>query len=213
MDELLLRSSGWNYSDAADNGGWTGVFYPHKNTKRLRYYSQFFNTAEMDSTFYDKFYSQMTKGTFIGMAKATPETFQFSIPVNDFENIEQFLDRLPPANGHDSAMEFRHPSWGTEGTWEMLKHYNIAAVMTDSLMRENLQFLSDVIVTANHSFIRFHGRNLKGHYWCNYLYSEQGHVKDHCLKLQSKEPEIEYFGLRHNLDTVAACLATLMTPL
>ena len=35
----------------------------------------------MDSTFYDKFYSQMTKGAFIGMAKATPETFQLSIHV------------------------------------------------------------------------------------------------------------------------------------
>jgi uncharacterized protein YecE (DUF72 family) len=55
----------------------------------------------------------------------------------------------------------------------MLKHYNIAAVMTDSPPSENLQFLSDVIVTANQSFIRFHGRNTKGHYWYNYLYSEQ----------------------------------------
>jgi uncharacterized protein YecE (DUF72 family) len=28
-------------------------------------------------------------------------------------------------------------------------------------------------ITANQSFIRFHGRNTKGHYWYNYLYSEQ----------------------------------------
>src|SRR5437667_7359753 len=170
----------------------------------------------------------MTKGTFIGMSRATPEKFQFSIKVpetithvkrldvnkgaitffeefldkisplrtakklgailfqlppsftvHDFKNIEQFLDKLPTADGYDYAMEFRHPSWGTEGPWEMLKHYNIAGVMTDSPPQENLQFLSDVIVTANHSFIRFHGRNTKGHYWCNYLYS--GHVKDHRL--------------------------------
>jgi uncharacterized protein YecE (DUF72 family) len=70
-------------------------------------------------------------------------------------------------------MEFRHPSWATEGAWEMLKHYNIATVMTDSPTKENLQFLSEAIVTADHSFIRFHGRNTKGHYWYNYLYSEQ----------------------------------------
>ena len=73
--------SGWNYADTPDKGGWTGVFYPDKDTKRLRHYSQFFNTAEMDSSFYEKFYSQMTKGTFIGMARATPENFQFSIKV------------------------------------------------------------------------------------------------------------------------------------
>jgi uncharacterized protein YecE (DUF72 family) len=212
MGELLLGCSGWNYPDSADKGGWTGVFYPDKDTKRLRYYSQFFNTAEMDSTFYEKFYSHMTKGTFIGMSGATPEKFQFSIKVpetvthakrldikkgamtsfeelldkksplktanklgailfqlppsftvSDFKNIEEFLDRLPADDSYDSAAEFRHPSWGTEGPWEMLKHYNIAAVMTDSPAKENLQYLSEVIVTADHSLVRFHGRNTKGH--------------------------------------------------
>ncbi|HEY9386855.1 MAG TPA: DUF72 domain-containing protein [Nitrososphaeraceae archaeon] len=53
----------------------TGIFYPDMTTKRLRFYSQFFNTAEMDSIFYEKFYSHMTKGTFIGMVKATPDKF------------------------------------------------------------------------------------------------------------------------------------------
>ena len=61
-----------------------------------------------------------------------------------------------------------------EGPWDMLRHYNIAAVMTDSPARENLQFLSDItITTGDHSFIRFHGRNTKDHYWYNYLYSKE----------------------------------------
>jgi uncharacterized protein YecE (DUF72 family) len=56
----------------------------------------------------------------------------------------------------------------------MLKHYNIAAVMTYSPAKENLQFLSDVTVTTpDHSFIRFHGINTKVHYWYNYLYSKE----------------------------------------
>jgi uncharacterized protein YecE (DUF72 family) len=56
----------------------------------------------------------------------------------------------------------------------MLRHYNIAAVMTDSPARENLQFLSDItITTADHSFVRLHGRNTKNHYWYNYLYSKE----------------------------------------
>ena len=221
MGELLLGCSGWNYGDTPDKGGWVGIFYPDRNTKRLRYYSQFFDTAEMDSIFYEKFYSHMTKGTFIGMVKATPENFQFSVKVpeiithrkrlevgkgaitdfeifldktsplknsdklgaillqlppsftvNDFKNIEKFLDKLP--SGYNYAVEFRHPSWKTEGPWDMLKHYNIAAVMTDSPAKENLEFLSEVTVTsACHSFIRFHGRNTKGHYWYDYLYSKE----------------------------------------
>src|SRR5918911_1865462 len=239
MSELVLVGcSGWSYGDTPDKGGWTDVFYPDKNTKRLRYYSEFFNTAEMDSIFYEKFYSKMTKGTFIGMARATPEKFQFSVKVpetithnkrldinkgamadfeefldkisplktanklgtiliqlppsftvTDFKKIEGFLDRLPSSSsssssssnssssssGHyDYAIEFRHPSWSDEGPWDMLRHYNIAAVMTDSPARENLQFLSDItITTADHSFIRFHGRNTKGHYWYNYLYDKE----------------------------------------
>ena len=221
MGELLLGCSGWNYGDTPDKGGWVGIFYPDRNTKRLRYYSQFFDTAEMDSIFYEKFYSHMTKGTFIGMVKATPENFQFSVKVpeiithrkrlevgkgaitdfeifldktsplknsdklgaillqlppsftvNDFKNIERFLDKLP--SGFHYAVEFRHPSWKTEGPWDMLKHYNIAAVMTDSPAKESLEFLSEVTVTsADHSFIRFHGRNTKGHYWYDYLYSKE----------------------------------------
>ena len=87
--------------------------------------------------------------------------------------LNNFSIDCPTADSYDYAVEFRHPSWGTEGPWEMLKHYNIAAVMTDSPAKENLQYLSDVIVTADHSFVRFHGRNTKGHYWYNYLYSEQ----------------------------------------
>jgi uncharacterized protein YecE (DUF72 family) len=225
-----------------------GVFYPDANTKRLRYYSQFFDTAEIDSTFYEKFYTNMTKGTFIGMSKATPEKFQFSVKVpetithikrlrtelgafsdfeeflekisplnkanklgavlfqlppsftvSEFKNVERFLDKLPKSasasasnlssssslssppstkktaisNAYHYAVEFRHPSWKTEGPWELLKHYNIATVLTDSPARENLGFLSEVTVTADHSFIRFHGRNEKGHYWYNYLYSKE----------------------------------------
>lgn len=219
--EVLLGCSGWNYADIADNGGWTGIFYPNENTKRLRYYSQYFDTAEMDSIFYKKFYYNMTKGTFIGMSKATPNIFQFSIKVpevithdkrldvekgaitdfeeflekisplkiagklgaiiiqlppsftiEEFKNTESFLDRLP-SQDYDYALEFRHSSWNTEGTWEMLKHYNIASVITDSPSSEGLHFLSEATLTAEHSLIRFHGRNIKNHYWYNYLYTKE----------------------------------------
>src|SRR5438034_4313814 len=110
MGEIPLGCSGWNYPDTSDKGGWTGVFYPDKEIKRLRYYSQFFNTAEMDFSFYEKFYSQMTKGTFIGMSRATPEKFQFCVKVPEtithvkrmdvkkgaITSLEEFLDKISP---------------------------------------------------------------------------------------------------------------------
>ena len=73
------------------------------------------------------------------------------------------------------SIEFRHPSWNTEGTFEMLRHYNIASVLTDSPSKENLGFLSDEnnIATNTHAAIRLHGRNNnRNHYWYDYLYSE-----------------------------------------
>lgn len=215
---IHIGCSGWSYSSSIAKGGWTKIFYPDHKTKKLQFYSQFFNTVEMDATFYEKFYKYMTKETFISISRATPTNFQFSVKVpetithdkgldvnkgainnleeflekisplkisnklgaviiqlppsftvKEFRNIEEFLDRLP--NGYDFAVEFRHPSWDTEGPWELLNHYNIAAIMTDSPAQDKLQFLSGVIVTANHSFIRWHGRNAKFRY--NYLYSNE----------------------------------------
>lgn len=90
-----------------------------------------------------------------------------SFTVAQFKSVERFLDRLP--RDHQYAIEFRHPSWETEGPWELLKHYNVAAVMTDS-PEPRLEYLSKVMVTADHAFVRLHGRN-KG-FWCNYLYSK-----------------------------------------
>jgi uncharacterized protein YecE (DUF72 family) len=213
-----IGCSGWSYSDSFERGGWVKVFYPDAQTKKLPYYAQFFDTAEMDATFYERFYMYMTNDTFTAMARKTPDKFQFSVKVpetvthdkrldvrkgamglleefldkisplksanklgavliqlppsftvKEFQNTEEFLNRLP--SGYDYAIEFRHPSWNTEGPWEMLKHYGIAAVMTDSPEQDNLQFLSQAIVTANHCFIRWHGRRVKPRY--NYLYSKE----------------------------------------
>ena len=242
--EYYLGCSGWNYGDTPEKGGWLDIFYPSKDTKRLRYYSEFFNTVEMDSTFYEEFYSKMNKGLFFGMVKATPQNFEFSIKVperithrkkldtrndviSDFKEfldkisplynsaklgailiqlppsfsikyftiLEKFLDKIPrkPERGnqidnnntnntttkvnddYQYAIEFRHPSWNTEGPLELLKHYNIANVITDSPEKENLSFLSNSIVSSSdHSFVRFHGRNTSsGHYWYNYLYTKK----------------------------------------
>jgi uncharacterized protein YecE (DUF72 family) len=84
--------------------------YPGTSTKKLPYYSKFFDTAEMDSTFYEKFYKYMTPATFRGMASATPEEFEFSVKVPEtvthdkkldiskgaISLFEEFLDKISP---------------------------------------------------------------------------------------------------------------------
>ncbi len=128
-----------------------------------------------------------------------------SFTVREFKNTEEFLDRLP--GGYDFAVEFRHPSWNTEGPWELLKHYDIAAVMTDSPPGDKLQFLSEVIVTANHSFIRWHGRNAKHRY--NYLYSKQELIPwvDKVKKISLETPVVRgYFNNHYGAKAIVNSL-------
>jgi uncharacterized protein YecE (DUF72 family) len=157
MGELMLGCSGWNYPDSAEKGGWTGVFYPDKDTKRLRYYSQFFNTAEMDSTFYEKFYSHMTKGTFIGMTRATPEKFQFSIKVPEtvthvkrldikkgaMTSFEEFLDKISPLQTANKlgAILFQLPPSFTVTEFKTLNNFWIDCLL---LMTMIVQWNSDI---------------------------------------------------------------------
>jgi len=78
---IRIGCSGWSYSDSFERGGWVKVFYPDAQNKKLQCHAQFFNTAEIDATFYEKFYMYMTKDTFTAMTRATPDKFQFSIKV------------------------------------------------------------------------------------------------------------------------------------
>jgi uncharacterized protein YecE (DUF72 family) len=76
-----------------------------------------------------------------------------------------------------------------EGPWELLKHYNIATVMTDS-PDPGLQYLSDINLTADHAFIRLHDRN-QG-FWYNYSYSQE-ELKPWADKVKKirKDPEVK----------------------
>ena len=128
-----------------------------------------------------------------------------SFIVKEFKSTEQFLDRLP--SGYDYAIEFRHPSWETEGPWNMLTHYNISAVMIDSPPDDKLGFMSEVTVTANHSFIRFHGRDSKHRY--NYLYSKE-ELKPWASKvnmLQKETPVVRsYFNNHYGAKAIVNAL-------
>jgi len=183
----------------------------------------------------------MSKGTFIGLSRATPEGFEFSVKVpetithekklsiqqgafadfekyleflepiktynklgvilfqlppyftvSDFSKIEPFLDKLP--KGYEYAVEFRHPSWDTEGALELLQQHNIASVLTDSPEPE-LQFLSNPVVTADHSFIRLHGRNPG--FWYNYLYSRQ-ELEPWVEKVNEIKPKVKNLRIYFN---------------
>jgi uncharacterized protein YecE (DUF72 family) len=108
------------------------VFYPDNTTKKLQYYSQFFNTAEIDATFYEKFYKYMTKGTFIAMTKATPDDFQFSL-------------KVPETVTHDKRLDVRK---GAESYYPSIKIVSI-----DRRMKSSIYFIA--VTTLLHSHLQY----------------------------------------------------------
>jgi len=48
--KIYIGTSGWSYPKG--EGKWTGYFYPTGKINELEYYSQFFNTVEINSSFY-----------------------------------------------------------------------------------------------------------------------------------------------------------------
>jgi uncharacterized protein YecE (DUF72 family) len=48
--KIYVGTSGWSYPKG--EGTWTGYFYPKGKINELEYYSQYFNTVEINSSFY-----------------------------------------------------------------------------------------------------------------------------------------------------------------
>ena len=67
MNNLLFGTSGWSYEE------WVGPFY-EKSKKKLSYYTKFFQTTEINSTFY----RYPSRSTVYGFYRTSPEGFKFS---------------------------------------------------------------------------------------------------------------------------------------
>jgi len=77
-----LGTSGWSYKE------WEGPFYPKGEKKKLTYYSKFFDTVEIDSTFY----GYPSKGMILGATRSTPPGFVFSAKLPKVITHEKKLD-------------------------------------------------------------------------------------------------------------------------
>ena len=106
MGELRIGTSGWNYPSG--KGTWNGIFYPKTRSKKagtkdfdeLRFYSEHFDTVEVNSTFYGQPRSEVTQG----WAERTPRGFEFSMKLyQKFTHPKMFkeeaLKRAPGSEG------------------------------------------------------------------------------------------------------------------
>jgi len=104
LADLLFGTSGWSYKE------WVGPFY-QRDERMFSYYSRFFNTAEINSTFY----RYPTKSTVYGLNRASPPDFVFSAKLPRLithekrldpelkvkSDLVRFLELLEPLNARD----------------------------------------------------------------------------------------------------------------
>jgi uncharacterized protein YecE (DUF72 family) len=213
--DIRIGTSGWHY------GHWSGPFYPvdlPKN-KWLEFYSQHFDTVEINNTFYH----QPKPQTFKNWHKQAPKDFLFTVKANRFithikklkgvqEPLERFFDgaqllkknlgpilyQLPPSLHKDlgrlrdffqllpkrriAIFEFRHNSWFSDDTYELLDKYG-AGFCTHDLVGVP----SPRMITGGLIYIRFHGPT--GRYQGNYtkamLKDWVNWIKEHTKEVHS----------------------------
>lgn len=112
MSKLFIGTSGYSYNH------WVDDFYPLDvaSNKRLEYYAEYFNTVEINNSFYHL----PQKKTFDKWAKAVPEEFVFSVKANryithmknlmvDEEPINRLLNRAEPLGDKLGPILFQLP--------------------------------------------------------------------------------------------------------
>lgn len=72
-DSIYIGTSGWSYPKG--EGTWTGYFYPTGKINELEYYSQFFNTVEVNSSFY----RPPNPGYVYNWVRRVPQDFLFTV--------------------------------------------------------------------------------------------------------------------------------------
>ena len=71
--DIYIGTSGWSYPKG--EGTWKGFFYPAGKINELEYYSQFFNTVELNSSFY----RPPDPGFVYNWARRVPKGFLFAV--------------------------------------------------------------------------------------------------------------------------------------
>lgn len=102
---LRIGTSGWNYPSG--KGTWNGIFYPDAKARRrqfdeLRFYSERFNTVEVNSTFYGQPRSNVT----LSWVKRTPPGFDFAVKLyQKFTHPNLTTDRTPVSTADIDAFK------------------------------------------------------------------------------------------------------------
>ncbi len=91
-----------------------------------------------------------------------------------WDRFEKFISSLDQT--YRWSVEFRDESWLSDKTFDFLSKHGVAYTIVDEPLLPN-----QIVVTADFSMIRFHGRGKS--IWYNYLYSEE-EIKNWAFKVE-----------------------------
>jgi uncharacterized protein YecE (DUF72 family) len=125
-NNLFIGTSGWDYSD------WKNIFYPQKlpDFEKLSFYSKFFNTVEINSTFYHFPRESSYKKWFLSV----PDNFLFALKAPKLIThikklrkiktvLKQFLDGAFLLEEKLGPILFQFPPSFKENNFEILESF------------------------------------------------------------------------------------------
>ncbi len=143
--------------------------------REITHERKLFHIAPVLEKFYASLKPLITKNKIAVFLIQLPASFGKNLP-----KLEKFLNELP--QGFKYAIEFRHHSWLTDDTFELLERYGVSYVIVDE------PHLPPIIkITASFTYIRFHGRGRK--VWYFYKYSEE-ELKPWVKKIKELETQV-----------------------
>jgi uncharacterized protein YecE (DUF72 family) len=104
------------------------------------------------------------------------------------DRVETFLKILPPEMRF--ALEYRNETWLTEAAHELLSVYNVAAVVVDEPLLP-----SDVRMTSDFAYVRWHGHGEK--MWYNYRYKRE-ELAEWIPKIRDMAQKADVYGYFNN---------------
>jgi uncharacterized protein YecE (DUF72 family) len=109
---IYIGTSGWSYPKG--EGTWNGHFYPKGTKDELSFYSQFFNTVEVNSSFY----YPLNPTYAYNWVKKTPNNFLFTVKLwQKFTHPEMFKK----ATGEDAVISLEDVEVFNQGIEPLVK--------------------------------------------------------------------------------------------
>ena len=118
--KTFIGTSGWSYPRG--EGTWIGYFYPKMKVNELEYYSQFFNTVEINSSFY----RPPNPGYVYNWARRVPKDFLFTVKLwQKFTHPKMYRE----ATGEEATISQQDVDLFIHGIEPLIKYGKLGALL------------------------------------------------------------------------------------